>query len=64
MKFIPPPNMASPEPQRSNKPIAHQREEDGITQSLEAHLLGVSHLAGAFAAKLGLNEQGDREVVA
>lgn len=56
--------MASPEPQRSNKPIAHQREEDGITQSLEAHLLGVSHLAGAFAAKLGLNEQGDREVVA
>lgn len=51
--------MDSPKPQRSHKPIAHQREEDGITQSLEAHLLGVSYLAGTFAAKLGLNEQGE-----
>jgi len=39
--------------------IAHRREGDGATQSLEAHLLGVANIAGSLAAKLGLNEQGE-----
>ncbi len=39
--------------------IAHRRDGDGATQSLEAHLLGVANIAGSLAAKLGLNEQGE-----
>lgn len=39
--------------------IAHRREGDGATQSLEAHLLGVANIAGLLAAKLRLNEQGE-----
>lgn len=39
--------------------IAHRRDGDGATQSLEAHLLGVANIAKSLAAKLGLNEQGE-----
>lgn len=39
--------------------IAHRRDGDGATQSLEAHLLGVANIARSLAAKLGLNEQGE-----
>lgn len=51
--------MHSPQPQRPRGPIAHQRDGDGATQSLEAHLLGVANIARSLAAKLGLNEQGE-----
>lgn len=47
------------QPQRPRGPIAHQRDGDGATQSLEAHLLGVANIARSLAAKLGLNEQGE-----
>lgn len=39
--------------------IAHQRHMDGATQSLEAHLLGVSEIAKLLAAKIGLKDQGE-----
>lgn len=39
--------------------IAHRRDGDGATQSLEAHLLGVANIARSLAAKLGLSEQGE-----
>ncbi|MEO5657098.1 MAG: CRISPR-associated endonuclease Cas3'', partial [Nitrospiria bacterium] len=39
--------------------IAHRRELDGATQSLEDHLLGVAEMAKSFAAKVGLKEQGE-----
>ncbi len=39
--------------------IAHQRKSDGVVQSLENHLLGVSRIAQSLAAKIGLHEQGE-----
>jgi CRISPR-associated endonuclease/helicase Cas3 len=39
--------------------LAHQRKHDGAEQSLEEHLLGVAGEAQAFAAKIGLGEQGE-----
>ncbi|OGB00721.1 MAG: CRISPR-associated helicase/endonuclease Cas3 [Burkholderiales bacterium RIFCSPHIGHO2_12_FULL_61_11] len=51
--------MDSPQPKRPRGPIAHQRDGDGATQSLEAHLIGVANIARSLAAKLGLNEQGE-----
>lgn len=39
--------------------IAHFREREPKEQSLEDHLIGVSHLAAKFAAKIGLREQGE-----
>ncbi len=39
--------------------IAHKREGDGDVQSLECHLLGVAKLAKGFAAKIGLESQGE-----
>lgn len=39
--------------------LAHQRKQDGVEQSLEAHLLGVAETARSFAAKIRLGEQGE-----
>jgi CRISPR-associated endonuclease/helicase Cas3 len=39
--------------------IAHRREKDGATQSLETHLLGVADISKTLAAKIGLKEQGE-----
>jgi CRISPR-associated endonuclease/helicase Cas3 len=39
--------------------IAHRREKDGTTQTLEDHLLGVANIAKFLAAKIGLKEQGE-----
>jgi CRISPR-associated endonuclease/helicase Cas3 len=39
--------------------IAHRREKDGATQTLEDHLLGVASIAKSLAAKIGLKEQGE-----
>ncbi len=39
--------------------IAHRRESDGTTQSLENHLLEVAKLAKSFSAKIGLETQGE-----
>lgn len=39
--------------------IAHRREIDGASQSLWQHLLETSTLAGRFAAKISLREQGE-----
>lgn len=39
--------------------IAHRREKDGATQTLEDHLLGVASIAKCLAAKIGLKEQGE-----
>ena len=41
------------------KPIAHVREADGFIQWLPDHLIGVSLLAGEFARKIGLADQGE-----
>jgi CRISPR-associated endonuclease/helicase Cas3 len=39
--------------------IAHRRDSDGATQSLEAHLLGVADISKSHAAKIKLEEQGE-----
>ncbi|MBO1224125.1 MAG: CRISPR-associated helicase Cas3' [Candidatus Scalindua sediminis] len=39
--------------------VAHRREQDGTIQSLDAHLEEVSKIAGEFASKIGLKEQGE-----
>jgi CRISPR-associated endonuclease/helicase Cas3 len=39
--------------------IAHHRESDGATQSLATHLCNVAMLANSFAAKIGLDKQGE-----
>ena len=39
--------------------IAHRRESDDATQSLETHLLGVANLSMSFAGKIGLEAQGE-----
>jgi CRISPR-associated endonuclease/helicase Cas3 len=39
--------------------IAHHRESDGVTQSLAAHLCNVARLGNSFAAKIGLDKQGE-----
>lgn len=39
--------------------IAHHRESDGATQSVEEHLLGVAARARGLAQKIGLAEQGE-----
>ena len=39
--------------------IAHQRASDGKIQSVDAHLLGVSRRSKSFAAKIGLDMQGE-----
>ncbi|MFQ5852028.1 MAG: CRISPR-associated helicase Cas3' [Candidatus Binatia bacterium] len=39
--------------------IAHRREKDGATQTLEDHLLGVANIAKSLAAKIGFEEQGE-----
>ncbi len=43
----------------SGEHIAHRREKDGEIQGLTAHLEEVSKLAGRFASKVGLKEQGE-----
>lgn len=44
---------------RGEQCIAHHRESDGATQSIEAHLLGVAAHASGFAKKIGLAEHGE-----
>lgn len=39
--------------------IAHRRESDGNEQGLETHLVDVSKIAKSFAAKVGLQDQGE-----
>lgn len=39
--------------------VAHRREQDGTIQSLDDHLEEVSKIAGEFASKIGLKEQGE-----
>lgn len=39
--------------------IAHHRASDGATQPLSAHLLAVAARASSFAAKVGLDSQGE-----
>lgn len=39
--------------------IAHRRKNDGATQTLESHLLGVAGIAKTLAAKIGLEQQGE-----
>jgi len=38
---------------------AHHRASDNQWQTLQSHLLGVSELAGRFAKKLELKQQGE-----
>ncbi len=44
---------------RDNALIAHRREKDGENQGLATHLEEVSMIAGVFASKGGLKEQGE-----
>lgn len=44
---------------RNSDYIAHRRERDGEIQHLATHLEEVSRLAGEFASKVGLKEQGE-----
>ena len=39
--------------------IAHRRERDGVNQTVRDHLKGTSLQASKFAAKIGLEEQGE-----